>query len=57
MALYDILMQKNRNIFDESLLAVDPYKAVSRHWIMFSRGMRKRNSINSTLLVLVRQHR
>ncbi len=31
MALYDISMQIIRNIFDESLLAVDPYKAVSRH--------------------------
>ncbi len=31
MASYDIPMQKIRNFFDESLLAVDPYKAVSRH--------------------------
>jgi glycerate-2-kinase len=31
MSLYDIPMQIIRNIFDESLLAVDPYKAVSRH--------------------------
>jgi glycerate 2-kinase len=31
MTLYDMPMQTIRNIFDESLLAVDPYKAVSRH--------------------------
>ena len=31
MILYDTPIQIIRNIFDESLLAVDPYKAVSRH--------------------------
>ena len=31
VALYDTPMQIIRNIFDESLLVVDPYKAVSRH--------------------------
>ena len=31
MKLSDMPMQIIRNIFDESLLAVDPYKAVSRH--------------------------
>jgi glycerate 2-kinase len=31
MELYDMPIQIIRNIFDESLLAVDPYKAVSRH--------------------------
>jgi glycerate 2-kinase len=31
MTSYDMPMQIIRNIFDESLLAVDPYKAVSRH--------------------------
>jgi hydroxypyruvate reductase/glycerate 2-kinase len=31
MASYDIPLQKIRIFFDESVLAVDPYKAVSRH--------------------------
>jgi glycerate 2-kinase len=31
MTLYDIPMQKIRNFFDESLLAVNPYKVVSRY--------------------------
>jgi len=31
MELYDMPVQIIRNIFNESLLAVDPYKAVSRH--------------------------
>jgi len=31
MALHNMPMQIIRNIFDESLLAVDPYQAVSRH--------------------------
>jgi len=31
MTSYDILIQKIRNIFDESLLAVNPYKVVSRY--------------------------
>jgi glycerate 2-kinase len=31
MALYNIPTQTIRNVFDESLIAVDPYKAVSRH--------------------------
>ena len=31
MTSYDMPIQIIRNIFDESLLAVDPYKAVSRH--------------------------
>jgi glycerate 2-kinase len=50
MKLYDMPIQIIRNIFDESLLAVDPYKTVS-HYIAYVLSRYKKEKLNKLYVV------